>query len=78
MRFPENGDGVKIVRGNLAYATAALTPDVYGHVSDRMKKESSSGMEEFIQSLTAPEDKPTGPIIRIVNGQFYGQTYMQQ
>jgi integrase len=64
----ENGDDIKTVQGNLGHATAAFTLDVYGHVSDRMKKESSSRMEEFIRGLTAPEDKPTGPIIRIVNG----------
>ena len=54
--------------GNLGHATAAFTLDVYGHVSDRMKKESSSRMEEFIRSLTEPEDKTPGPIIKIVNG----------
>lgn len=64
----ENGDDIKTVQGNLGHATAAFTLDVYGHVSDRMKKESSSRMEEFIRGLTAPEDKPTEPIIRIVNG----------
>lgn len=64
----ENGDDIKTVQGNLGHATAAFTLDVYGHVSDRMKKESSSIMEEFIRSLTKPEDKTPGPIIRIVNG----------
>ncbi|MBR3077927.1 MAG: site-specific integrase [Oscillospiraceae bacterium] len=64
----ENGDDIKTVQGNLGHATAAFTLDVYGHVSDRMKKESSSRMEEFIRSLTEPEDKTPGPIIKIVNG----------
>ncbi len=48
----ENGDDIKTVQGNLGHATAAFTLDVYGHVSDRMKKESSSRMEEFIRALT--------------------------
>lgn len=48
----ENGDDIKTVQGNLGHATAAFTLDVYGHVSDRMKKESSSRMEEFLRALT--------------------------
>ena len=64
----ENGDDIKTVQGNLGHATAAFTLDVYGHVSDRMKKESSSRMEEFIRGLTAPEDGKVGTIIQIVNG----------
>ncbi len=69
----ENGDDIKTVQGNLGHATAAFTLDVYGHVSDRMKKESSSRMEEFIRGLTIPEDKPTGPIIKIVNRKIKGR-----
>ena len=58
----ENGDDIKTVQGNLGHATAAFTLDVYGHVSDRMKKESSSRMEEFIRALTgtAPEEDAGG------------------
>ncbi len=38
----ENGDDIKTVQGNLGHATAAFTLDVYGHVSDRMKKKALS------------------------------------
>ena len=43
----------KTVQENLGHATAAFTLDVYGHVTDQMKKESASRMEQFIQSVTA-------------------------
>lgn len=47
------GDPIKTVQENLGHATAAFTLDVYGHVTDQMKKESASRMEQFIQSVTA-------------------------
>ncbi len=37
----QSGDDIKTVQGNLGHATAAFTLDVYGHVSERMKKKSA-------------------------------------
>ena len=47
----QNGDNVKTVQGNLGHATAAFTLDVYGHVSERMKEESASRMQNYIEAL---------------------------
>ncbi len=47
----QNGDDVKTVQTNLGHATAAFTLDVYGHASDRMKRESADGMQQYIESL---------------------------
>ena len=33
---------------NLGHATAAFTLDVYGHVTEKMKRESAARMEAFI------------------------------
>ena len=38
--------------GNLGHATAAFTLDVYGHVTDRMKRESADKMEDFIRRVS--------------------------
>ena len=47
------GDPIKTVQENLGHATAAFTLDVYSHVTDQMKQESASRMEQFIKSVTA-------------------------
>lgn len=47
----QNGDDVKTVQGNLGHATAAFTLDVYGHVSDKMKADSSARMETYIKGI---------------------------
>lgn len=47
-----SGDDIKTVQGNLGHATAAFTLDVYGHVTDKMKQESATRMEAFIQSVS--------------------------
>lgn len=47
-----SGDDIKTVQGNLGHATAAFTLDVYGHVTNKMKRESASRMEKFIQSVS--------------------------
>lgn len=47
----QNGDDIKTVQENLGHHTAAFTLDVYGHVSERMKKESAARMEAYIKSL---------------------------
>ena len=49
----QNGDDVKTVQTNLGHASAAFTLDVYGHVNDRMQRESSDRMEQYIKSLAA-------------------------
>lgn len=48
-----SGDDIKTVQENLGHATAAFTLDVYGHVTDQMKKESAARMEQFIRSVNA-------------------------
>ena len=48
----KNGDDIKTVQHNLGHATAAFTLDVYGHVTDQMKRASSDRMEAFIQGIS--------------------------
>ena len=47
------GDDIKTVQGNLGHATAAFTLDVYGYVTDQMKRESADRMERFIRTVSA-------------------------
>lgn len=47
----QNGDDIKTVQSNLGHATAAFTLDIYGHVSERMKKDSSSRMQRYIENM---------------------------
>ncbi len=47
----QSGDDIKTVQENLGHHTAAFTMDVYGHVSEKMKKDSSDRMERFIQGV---------------------------
>lgn len=47
----QNGDDVKTVQEALGHHTAAFTLDVYGHVSQTMRKESANRMENFISGL---------------------------
>ena len=47
----QEGDDIKTVQENLGHATASFTLDVYGHVSEKMKRESAARMEAFIQSI---------------------------
>ena len=47
----QEGDDVKTVQTNLGHATASFTLDVYGHVSEKMKKDSAARMEAFIQNI---------------------------
>lgn len=46
-----SGDDIKTVQGNLGHATASFTLDVYGHVTDQMKKASSERMDSYIKSI---------------------------
>lgn len=47
----ENGDDIKTVSENLGHATVAFTLDVYGHVTEKMKKQSADRMQEYIKSI---------------------------
>lgn len=47
----QNGDDIKTASENLGHATVAFTLDVYGHVTDKMKKDSADRMQAYIQSL---------------------------
>ena len=48
----QSGDNVKTVQQNLGHHTAAFTLDVYGHVSESMKRESAERMEAFINAVS--------------------------
>ena len=47
----QNGDDIKTVQENLGHSTAAFTLDVYGHVSERMKKDSADRMQEYLKGI---------------------------
>lgn len=47
----QNGDDIKTVSENLGHATVAFTLDVYGHVTEKMKKDSADRMQAFISGL---------------------------
>ena len=47
-----SGDDIKTVQGNLGHATAAFTLDVYGHVTDQMKRASADRMDAYIKSVS--------------------------
>ena len=46
------GDDIKTVQSNLGHHTAAFTLDVYGHVTEEMKRASAERMEKFIQGIS--------------------------
>lgn len=48
----KGGDDIKTVQGNLGHATAAFTLDVYGHVTEQMRRDSADRMEQFIRSVS--------------------------
>ncbi|MCL2387075.1 MAG: hypothetical protein FWC89_05935 [Defluviitaleaceae bacterium] len=45
------GDDVKTVQENLGHHAAAFTLDVYGHVTEQMKKDSANRMDSFIRGI---------------------------
>ena len=47
----KNGDDIKTVSESLGHATVAFTLDVYGHVTDKMRKDSADRMQAFIDSM---------------------------
>jgi len=48
-----SGDDIKTVQKTLGHHTAAFTLDTYGHVTEKMEKESAARMEAFIKSRKA-------------------------
>lgn len=48
----KNGDNLKVIQENLGHHDASFTLNIYGHVSDDMKRESSRHMEELIMSIS--------------------------
>ena len=46
-----SGDDIKTVQENLGHHTAAFTLDVYGHVTEQMKKASADRMESYIRDV---------------------------
>ena len=45
------GDDVKTVQSNMGHHTAAFTLDVYGHVTEEMKRASADRMEAYIKGI---------------------------
>ena len=45
------GDDIKSVQANLGHETAQFTLDVYGHVTQTMRKESAERMQRFYDQL---------------------------
>lgn len=48
----ESGDDIKTVQMNLGHATASFTLDVYGHVSQKMRRQSADRTEQFIKKVS--------------------------
>lgn len=47
----EQGTNIKTVSSNLGHATVAFTLDVYGHVDEKMQRDSADRMQAFLESL---------------------------
>lgn len=45
------GDDIKTIQTNLGHASAAFTLDIYGHVTETMKRDSAARMESFIKKV---------------------------
>lgn len=45
------GDDIKTVQSSLGHHAAAFTLDVYGHVTDDMKRASAKRMEGYIEEI---------------------------
>ena len=45
------GDDIKTISENMGHATVAFTLDVYGHVTEQMKKDSGAKMEAFMKNV---------------------------
>ena len=46
------GDDIKTVQGNLGHHAASFTLDVYGHVTEEMKRASADRMEKYIKGVS--------------------------
>lgn len=46
------GDDIKTVQENLGHYSAAFTLDVYGHVTNQMKRDSAERMERHIKKVS--------------------------
>ena len=46
------GDDIKTVQANLGHATAQFTLDTYGHVMQRMRRDSANRMQNFYEQLS--------------------------
>lgn len=46
-----SGDDIKTVQENLGHYSAAFTLDIYGHVTEQMRRESAARMDAFISTL---------------------------
>lgn len=44
----QNGDDIKTLQQNMGHSTISTTLDVYGHVSEQMKKDSAARMDAYI------------------------------
>ena len=49
-----SGDEIHDVSKNLDHYSVAFTMDVYGHITEKMQRESADRMERFIQSVAVP------------------------
>jgi len=58
----QNGDDIKTVQHNVGHATASFTLDVYGHVSQRMQKDSADRMQSYFEKLSIPSTTVSGQI----------------
>ena len=47
------GDDIKTVQANLGHATAQFTLDVYGHVTQKMRRDSANRMQKFYEQLSS-------------------------
>lgn len=49
----ENGDDIKTLQEDLGHYSAAFTLDVYGHVTEKMRKDSAERMQDYIRHISA-------------------------
>ena len=47
----QEGADIKTVQSNFGHSTVSFTLDVYGHVSEKIKLDSTVRMESFIQKM---------------------------
>lgn len=47
------GDDIKTIQENLGHYSAAFTLDVYGHVTEQMKRDSSERMDRYIHNIAS-------------------------